>query len=119
MCLSQQAQQAILPERKKGTTMNAKQELLDMLGGARPICAEITIGTYTERVHALLITGYSESDWDAFLRQLDVEYDAGYGGQELYGTVWLPDGVWLTRGEYDGSEWWEACAYPAIPVKLQ
>lgn len=99
--------------------MNAKQELLDMLDGTRPICAKITIGCYEERVHAILISNYRESEWEAFLRQLDVEYDNGYGGQELYGTVWLPDGVWFERGEYDGSEWWEAYAYPTIPEQLK
>lgn len=40
-------------------------------------------------------------------------YDAGYGAQEInetltiYGESW-----WITRGEYDGSEWFEWHEYP-------
>jgi len=53
-----------------------------------------------------------------FFRSLDFTYDAGYGSQELDGTVWLLDGTWFTRGEYDGSEWWEYHVLPEIPSEL-
>lgn len=62
--------------------------------------------------------GYSQLDLSAFLADLDFEYDNGYGGQELDGTIWCLNGTWFTRGEYDGSEWWERHAYPAIPQEL-
>ena len=39
----------------------------------------------------------------SFLNDLNFEYDSGYGGQELYGTVWFKDNTWAGRGEYDGS----------------
>lgn len=43
-----------------------------------------------------------------FLENLaSINYDNGYGGQELFGTIVFKDGTWLERGEYDGSEWWE------------
>ena len=45
---------------------------------------------------------------------MNFEYDNGFGGQELYGTIWLKDGTWCTRGEYDGSEWWEHHERPDI-----
>lgn len=45
---------------------------------------------------------------------LDIEYDAGYGTQEVYGTVLFNDGSWLSRGEYDGSEWWDYNQSPTI-----
>jgi len=45
-------------------------------------------------------------------------YDSGYGGQELYGKVWMDNGEWITRGEYDGSEWWEYHRVPEVPNKL-
>jgi len=32
--------------------------------------------------------------------------------------VWLTNGVWLDRGEYDGAEWWEHHVYPQIPYNL-
>ena len=46
---------------------------------------------------------------------LDRRYDAGYGGQRLDGVIWLTDGTWLTRGENDGSEWWEHHECPTVP----
>lgn len=36
----------------------------------------------------------------------NINYDAGFGSQELYGTVVFNDGSWLERYEYDGSERW-------------
>ncbi len=50
-----------------------------------------------------------------FWKFLDRQYDSGYGSQQLFGTVWLQDGSWLTRGEYDGSEWWAHQKRPPIP----
>ena len=47
---------------------------------------------------------------------LDREYHAGYGTQNLFGTVWLSDGSWLVRREYDGSEWWEHINPPPLPT---
>ena len=43
----------------------------------------------------------------ADLQRLDIEYNSGFGGQELFGIIKFKDGTWATRGEYDGSEWWE------------
>ena len=53
-----------------------------------------------------------------FFEDLDYHYDANYGTQELDGIVWLEDGTWLERGEYDGSEWWEHTSCPEIPPYL-
>jgi hypothetical protein len=47
---------------------------------------------------------YSSAD---FHEKFNVEYSDGYGGQQLFGTIWMLDGTWWTRGEYDGSEWWQ------------
>ena len=44
-----------------------------------------------------------------------IEYYDGFGSQELFGTVVFKDGSWLTRGEYDGSEWWERHLLPVEP----
>ena len=59
---------------------------------------------------------YSKDDFQTFLAALDLEYDNGYGGQELFGIVWMTDGTWFTRGEYDGAEWWEYHKCPEIPA---
>lgn len=63
--------------------------------------------------------GWTEQDWQKLMHDLDFEYDEGYGGQELFGTVWFNDGSWLERGEYDGSEWWAYRTTPLIPDKLK
>ncbi len=49
------------------------------------------------------------------LELLDFCYNCDFGGQELFGTVWLKDGSWLERYEYDGSEIWEHKFKPKMP----
>ena len=56
--------------------------------------------------------------YDQFLKDLDFQYDNGYGIQQLSGTIWLINGDWFERGEYDGSEWWEYKTCPQIPEYL-
>lgn len=100
---------------------NAKEELLKLLEGkAKVKCATITNGDEwdEDKKDILLKVGYSENEWTKFLKSLNFDYDSGYGGQELFGTVWLEDGAWCTRGEYDGSEWWEHNQLPEIPSEL-
>jgi len=98
---------------------NAKQEFLRHIENRKILCA--TIGS--KRIHSdenqcLLTTGWSDEDWNIFLANLDFEYDSGYGGQLLFGTIWYEDGTWSDRGEYDGSEWWEWHTCPPIPDNL-
>lgn len=47
--------------------------------------------------------------WNEFNEVANVEYDDGYGGQEVASDliVMFSDGIYMTRGEYDGSEWWD------------
>ena len=58
--------------------------------------------------------------WDNFAEVANVEYDSGYGGQEvmsdliIVGKYW-----WLERHEYDGSEWWEFKQLPERPDRNQ
>ena len=47
-------------------------------------------------------TSLTADDLDA----IDVLYDSGYGFQRLFGLVLFNDNTWLSREEYDGSEWW-------------
>lgn len=44
----------------------------------------------------------------------DVNYDDGFGSQNLYGIILLDDNDWLERVEYDGSEWWECRRNPHL-----
>lgn len=100
--------------------MTAKKELLGVIKKkARIKCAIILNGPeYKKQKKYILKVNHSDIDLGNFLDSLDFEYDHGYGSQELFGTVWLEDGTWLERGEYDGSEWWEYKKTPDIPVKL-
>jgi hypothetical protein len=98
---------------------NAKQELLNAVKDIAKIkCASICYGIWeNEASQKTLKLNHSENEYNEFLNSLDFDYHDGYGGQELYGTVWLEDGTWLSRGEYDGSEWWEHNVLPAIPAE--
>ena len=100
---------------------NARTELLNFLKALSGVkCAELSFSNWrmSTNKELKLKIGYSLSDWGAFLDGLDKEYDSGYGGQELSGTLWMTDGTWCTRGEYDGSEWWEHNVIPEIPKHL-
>jgi len=98
--------------------MNVKDELITSIGDRKVICASISHETSfpvslsgPPRFFKLKV-GYTDEEFAVFLNNLDFEYYSGFGGQELYGTVWLDNEAWLTRGEYDGSEWWDFNEYP-------
>lgn len=64
-------------------------------------------------VIAELRSNRNERDELKFLEILaSINYDNGYGCQELFGTIAFKDNTWLERAEYDGSEWWEHCKLP-------
>ena len=55
-------------------------------------------------------------DEKLFLNTLKtINYNEGYGIQELYGTIVFKDGSWLDRYEYDGSEHWQMNSLPEEP----
>lgn len=96
--------------------INARDELLDILNGTAPLAVEIERGDATYRY----VKGSPTcGDWSAFLDSLNWKYDAVYGCQEVYGTIWLDDDTWYDRGEYDGSEWWEHRSRPPLPESLE
>ena len=89
---------------------NAKDEFVAETNGKSVLCAEIKYG----RGFALSV-GYTDGELVLFLQSLEFEYSDGFGGKELFGTIWYKDGTWSERGEYDGSEWWEYKSCPPIP----
>jgi hypothetical protein len=101
---------------------NAKTELLEHLVNKPKVkCAKLRTGYGWDeegQTLYLLKCNYTNEDWETFLKSIDFNYDSGYGGQELFGTLWLEDGTWLERGEYDGSEWWEYKKTPEIPDQI-
>lgn len=58
--------------------------------------------------------------WEQFCVLADVEYDSGYGGQEVARDLIIvfKDGTYLYRSEYDGSEWWDYTVPFRFPRKL-
>jgi hypothetical protein len=105
---------------------NAKNELRRVLKANNVsikeiIAADIVYGLFfTEQADKAikLPVGATKEDKKVFWEMLDFDYHDGYGTQNLFGTVWLTEGRWLTRGEYDGSEWWDFHSYPPIPPDL-
>ena len=54
--------------------------------------------------------------WNEFKKIADIEYDNGYGGQEIaMDLLIVGKDFWLERQEYDGSEWWEFKETPCKP----
>lgn len=100
--------------------MNAKDEFLHHTQGDVVKCAIVTFGYWNDEdadTYTLPVD-YTQEEYDSFLRCINRQYDSGYGGQELFGTIWYNSGNWSSRGEYDGSEWWEYNMLPAIPEEL-
>lgn len=102
---------------------NAKEEFLAHVEGCGKVvkAVDIQLGYYCaedEKISRTLKVGYTEEEYEAFLESLNFKYDSGYGGQEVYGTIWYVGSTWSSRGEYDGSEWWEYNTCPKIPKEL-
>lgn len=100
--------------------MNARDEFLKHTSDKPPIlCATIKYDDYTTERAISLNTNYTKEQYNDFLARLDFEYNSGYGSQCLYGTIWYTNATWSTRGEYDGSEWWEYNSLPEIPEEFK
>jgi len=104
--------------------MNAKKEFIEIVKNYKVKCAlisyeasHINSDPFTEGESILKIE-YSKKDYESFLQSLNFEYDDGYGGQELFGIIWVEDGTWFSRSEYDGAEGWEYNICPIIDTKL-
>lgn len=67
----------------------------------------------------ILKPSHSRLDYLNFLSKINVDYDCGFGIQELYGTLWFDDGTWATRSEYDGSEHWNHHKMPSFEEEEQ
>ncbi len=102
--------------------INAQQELIKEVTatGASIKCALLRRESWTENGKQFVLKDrWTPEQLTEFLNSLNFTYDNGFGGQELFGTVWLNDGTWLERDEYDGSEWWEHSKCPEIPEELK
>ena len=95
---------------------NAKEEFLERVGKKKVICAKIGIDKehYGNEVDWIILKEkHTKEEFEQFLKELDFEYDGGYGSQELFGTILLKD-RWFDRHEYDGAESWSEHKMPTI-----
>jgi hypothetical protein len=98
--------------------INAKDEFINHVGRKIVKCAFVQFIEYEDGEKFFITTGYTQDEYNEFLSNIDKIYNNGYGGQELDGMIWYEDGTWTTRGEYDGSEWYEYHEVPDIPDYL-
>lgn len=104
--------------------INAKNEFLSHVHGKEMpavLCAKLTRVNLLDEDDCnnyILKSEHDDIELEKFLTSIDFQYDDGYGGQELFGTIWYKDGTFSQRGEYDGSEWWEHISVPEIPKEL-
>jgi hypothetical protein len=99
---------------------NIGEELRRAINGNAICCAYLRLGKDydDETITFVLPISHTPESLEAYLKNLEkYHYDSGYGGQELYGNVWLANGEWLERGEYDGSEWWRHVKRPNEPAE--
>lgn len=80
---------------------NLLQETIDYMQSGRPYLVSdiVFIGS---------LDGQYSCTWDEFCKLADVEYDDGYGWQEVASDliIQFKDGTQMYREEYDGSESW-------------
>lgn len=86
--------------------------------GVNLLAAEISFDAgEAETTTITLYKDYTDAEKEEFLRSLDFNYNAGFGSQKLFGTIWYGDGSYSERSEYDGSEWWTRRSTPPVPTK--
>jgi hypothetical protein len=101
---------------------NAKEEFHRKVKSIDNVrCARIVYESGGEDVERVIILkqGYTELELSEFLSALEFEYYSGYGIQYVFGYVWLKDGTWMERKEYDGAEWWVHKVCPNIPIECE
>tara|TARA_R110000782_G_scaffold56421_2_gene118438 strand:- start:476 stop:808 length:333 start_codon:yes stop_codon:yes gene_type:complete len=103
--------------------INAKNEFLEHIKkdtrNSTIKCAKVTLYSEYKKFTSVLPVNYTVEEYLLFLETLNVDYDNSFGWQELFGIIWYDlDLTWSTRGEYDGSEWWNFCEVPEVLPEL-
>ena len=99
---------------------NAKEELLELFEEYNLSSADViafNFRSYLNYKYVPITKGAILTNEE--LDKLDFAYDRGYCCQELFGEVLFNDGTWLSRGEYDGSEWWDYNIAPTVEEVLE
>lgn len=97
-----------------------KEDLLDHVKDREIKCATISFlnDDYGYDLLSQLNVNYTKDQYNEFLKSLDIEFDSGFGTQNVKGIIWYKDGTWSSRYEYDGSECWGYNVCPEIPLTL-
>ena len=85
-------------------------------------CIEIDTGKkFTDIIFIGSQTSGYSCTWDEFIILADLEYDSGYGAQEIASDLIIVfnDNSVMRRGEYDGAEAWEYTPQFSMPKKLK
>ena len=103
--------------------INAKEEFLRHIkedtNDSTVKCAKIKLFSKQGNLTANLPVGYTPEGYLLFLEKINVEYNNGYGGQNLMGVIWYNgDLTWSTRGDYDRSGWWDFHEVPTVLPEL-
>ena len=98
--------------------INAKDEFLDEIKGKDLLCCEVATFGKPTRFLCLKI-GYSEQDFNQFIKLLDFDYDEIFGNFFLRGTIWYCNNTWSERRFLNGREWWNYVNGLPIPDYLK
>ena len=84
-----------------------KETILDILAVNKEISDITFIGSKT---------GVYGCTWTQYEKIADIAYDSSYGSTQIAQDliILFNDGTWLSREEYDGSEWWRYNKPPKI-----
>lgn len=78
------------------------------------------VNLLSEAVSVIEENGLTHCDVEFVALAKDIYYDSGYGINEIpLGLVVVGTDWWLSRGEYDGSEWWNFNRKPERPQSLR
>lgn len=67
-----------------------------------------------------LTTGH-RCTWNQYKELAAYEYESSYGAQKVATdlVIYFSDGTCMTRGEYDGAEWWQYCRQFTEPAQVK
>ncbi len=102
--------------------INARAEFEEEVEGLDVVCAWICFAQnyrFNMENAIYLKEGHTPEEYEGFLQTISRDYDNGYGSQELKGIIWISNGDWIERQEYDGSEGWRYVSRPEIPTQCR
>lgn len=75
------------------------------------------VGKRVEDIDWIGSEKFGYMNWEEFSNLANVEYNSGYGSAEIAQdlVIVFKDSTWFSRGEYDGSEWWDYNRTPKKP----